>query len=151
MAEKKATLEEKQRLLMLMEEESALLDTILEQQSVLHVCVTSRKWDGLEEAMTQLQTLSDTFTELEEERMALSARINMATESDIAPVMQQVRSKLIKSKVENTALNEYIKMTRRFLQGVFDSVVPQRRNTLYSRTGEIVKPVLSSIVVNQVI
>ena len=151
MAEKKATLEEKQRLLLIMQEESALLDTILAQQSVLHVCVTSRKWDELEEAMSRLQALSDTFTELEEERMTLSERINLAVESDIAPVMQQVRSKLIKSKVENTALNEYIKMTRRFLQGVFDSVVPQRRNTLYSRTGEIVKPELSSIVVNQVI
>lgn len=151
MTEKKASLEEKQKLIAIMQDESSLLDTILEQQTILHTCVTNRKWDGLENAMTHLQELSDTFTELEEQRMALSLRVSGKDQVDVAPVMRQVRSKLIKSKVENTALNEYIKMTRRFLQGVFDSVVPQRRNTLYSRKGEIVKPELSSLILNQVI
>ena len=151
MAEKKATLEDKQKLITIMQEESALLDTILQQQSVLHLCVTKRKWDGLETATTHLQALSDTFTELEKQRAELASRVNTSSEDELAPVLQQVRSKLLKSKVENSALNEYIKMTRRFLQGVFDSVVPQRRNTLYSRTGEIVKPELSSLILNQVI
>lgn len=151
MIEEKAALANKQKLISVMQEESALLDTILEQQSVLHLCVTERRWDELETTTANLQALSDTFTELEQKRVALAARISVGSEDDLAPVLRQVRSKLLKSRVENNALNEYIRMTRRFLQGVFDSVVPQRRNTLYSRTGEIVKPELSSLVLNQVI
>ena len=151
MIEEKATLADKQKLISVMQEESALLDTILEQQSVLHLCVTERRWDELETTTANLQALSDTFTELEQKRVALTAHISVGSEDDLAPVLRQVRSKLLKSRVENNALNEYIRMTRRFLQGVFDSVVPQRRNTLYSRTGEIVKPELSSLVLNQVI
>ncbi len=151
MAEDKASLVEKQELIQVMQQENALLDTILEQQTVLHVCVTKRDWKGLESAMTNLQALSDTFSELETKRTLLCEACNPVREHDIAPVMQEVRGKLLKSKVENSALNAYIKTTRRFLQGVFDSVVPQRRNKVYSRSGALVKPELSSVVLNQVI
>ena len=151
MAKTNTTLEEKQQLIAVMQQENALLDTILEQQAVLHRCVTERDWRGLEGAMSNLQALSDTFSELETTRSALCEKCNIAQESDVAPVLRQVRGKLLKSKVENSALNAYIKTTRRFLQGVFDSVVPQRRNKVYSRTGAIVKPEMSSLVLNQVI
>lgn len=112
--------------------------------------VTEKNWMHLESCMAQLQVLSDRFVELESSRIALSENIVLAGDRDIAPVLTQVRGKLQKSKIENHALNEYIKTTRKFLQGVFDSVVPQRRNTLYSRTGKIVRPELSSLVLNQV-
>ena len=151
MTKTKATVEEKQQLIAVMQQENALLDTILAQQTVLHNCVTKRDWAGLEGAMANLQSLSDTFSELETKRCALCETCNPASESDVAPVLQEVRGKLLKSKVENTALNAYIRTTRRFLQGVFDSVVPQRRNKLYSRSGAIVNPEMSSIVLNQVI
>ena len=139
----------KQELIAVMQQENELLDVILEQQTVLHECVTGKDWMRLESCMANLQVLSDKFVELESERTALSENVSMASDRDIAPVLTEVRGKLQKSKIENHALNEYIKTTRRFLQGVFDSVVPQRRNTLYSRTGAIVRPELSSVVLNQ--
>ena len=83
--------------------------------------------------------------------MALSDHIDMASDETISPVLSEVRGKLQKSKVENKVLNEYISTTRKFLQGVFDSVVPQRRNVLYSNKGQVVKPELSSIVLNQMV
>ncbi len=143
-------IETKQKLIAVMQQENELLDVILEQQTILHECVAEKNWMHLESCMAQLQVLSDRFVELESSRMALSENIVLAGDRDIAPVLTQVRGKLQKSKIENHALNEYIKTTRRFLQGVFDSVVPQRRNTLYSRTGKIVRPELSSLVLNQV-
>ncbi|MBQ7158598.1 MAG: hypothetical protein IJS09_04115 [Treponema sp.] len=143
-------IETKQKLIAVMQQENDLLDVILEQQTLLHECVTEKNWMHLEESIANLQVLSDRFVELETERTALSENIVMAADRDIAPVLTEVRGKLQKSKIENHALNEYIKTTRKFLQGVFDSVVPQRRNTLYSRTGKIVRPELSSVVLNQV-
>ncbi|MBQ6781667.1 MAG: hypothetical protein IJP62_10605 [Treponema sp.] len=143
-------IETKQNLIAVMQQENELLDVILEQQSVLHECVSQKDWERLEGAMANLQVLSDKFVELESERTALSENIVLAADTDIAPVLTQVRGKLQRSKIENHALNVYIKTTRKFLQGVFDSVVPQRRNTLYSRTGKIIRPELSSLVLNQV-
>ncbi|MBR0099744.1 MAG: hypothetical protein IJP90_08500 [Treponema sp.] len=141
----------KENLVSVMQEENALLDKILEQQTVLHDCVRDKDWEMLNRNIENLQTLSDQFVELEEKRMELSANIDFASDETISPVLSEVRGKLQKSKVENKVLNEYISTTRKFLQGVFDSVVPQRRNVLYSNKGQIVKPELSSVVLNQMI
>ncbi|WP_407428637.1 hypothetical protein [Treponema sp.] len=142
---------QKQNLVSVMQEENVLLDKILEQQTLLHNCVKEKDWDTLNRNIENLQNLSDHFVELEEKRMALSSNVDMAQDSEISPVLSEVRGKLQKSKVENKVLNEYISTTRKFLQGVFDSVVPQRRNVLYSKKGQIVKPELSSVVLNQMI
>lgn len=141
----------KENLVSVMQEESALLDKILEQQTLLHNCVRDKDWEMLNKNIENLQNLSDQFVELEEKRMELSANIDMAGDETISPVLSEVRGKLQKSKVENKVLNEYISTTRKFLQGVFDSVVPQRRNVLYSNKGQVVKPELSSIVLNQMV
>ncbi|MBR1537788.1 MAG: hypothetical protein IJ630_12735 [Treponema sp.] len=141
----------KENLISVMQEENVLLDKILGQQTVLHNCVREKDWDALNRNIENLQNLSDMFVELEEKRMSLSQNIDMASDEDVSPVLTEVRGKLQKSKVENTVLNEYISTTRKFLQGVFDSVVPQRRNTLYSNKGQIVKPELSSVVLNQMV
>ncbi len=154
MAEEKVNqtiIENKQRLISVMQEENALLDKILEQQNLLHNCVKEKDWTSLNRNIENLQDLSDQFVELEEKRMSLSNDIDMASDSEISPVLTEVRGKLQKSKVENKVLNEYISTTRKFLQGVFDSVVPQRRNIRYSNEGKIVKPEVSSIVLNQMI
>ena len=141
----------KENLVSVMQDESALLDKILEQQTLLHNCVRDKDWEMLNKNIENLQNLSDQFVELEEKRMELSANIDMAGDETISPVLSEVRGKLQKSKVENKVLNEYISTTRKFLQGVFDSVVPQRRNVLYSNKGQVVKPELSSIVLNQMV
>ena len=101
--------------------------------------------------MTKLQKMSDDFVELENQRVALSEKMNIFQDPEFTPVLNTVRNKLNKSKIENHVLNEYISTTKNFLQGIFDEALPQRRNTLYSRFGKIVKPELQSVVLNQVI
>ena len=148
--DKTLEIETKQKLITVMQEENHLLDIILSQQTILHACVTEKNWGELEDCMANLQALSDKFVELENERTALSKTSVLAGDADLAPVLTEVRGKLQKSKIENHALNVYIKTTRKFLQGVFDSVVPQRRNTLYSRAGKIIRPELSGVALNRV-
>lgn len=141
-------IEKKQKLVKVMQEENSLLDKILSQQTVLHDCVREKDWEKLNSNIENLQNLSDKFAELEEKRSALSVEVGK-DDAEVRPVLSEVRGKLQRSKIENKALNEYISTTRKFLQGVFDSVVPQRRNKRYSDKGEIIKPELSSLVVNQ--
>lgn len=141
-------IEKKQELIGVMQEENALLDKILSVQTVLHNCVKEKNWEELNKNIEDLQNLSDKFVELEEKRTELSEQVGK-DDAEVRPVLSEVRGKLQRSKIENRALNEYISTTRKFLQGVFDEVVPQRRNKLYSSKGEIVKPELSSVVLNK--
>ena len=66
-------------------------------------------------------------------------------------LMKQIQSKLMKSKIVNSALNDYIKISRGFVQGVFDNVVPQRKTTVYSRTGALVKNQPQSMILNTIL
>lgn len=141
-------IEKKQELIGVMQEENALLDKILSVQTVLHNCVKEKNWEELNKNIEDLQNLGDKFVELEEKRTELSEQVGK-DDAEVRPVLSEVRGKLQRSKIENRALNEYISTTRKFLQGVFDEVVPQRRNKRYSSKGEIVKPELSSVVLNQ--
>lgn len=141
-------IEKKQELIGVMQEENALLDKILSVQTVLHNCVKEKNWEELNKNIEDLQNLSDKFVELEEKRTELSEQVGK-DDAEVRPVLSEVRGKLQRSKIENRALNEYISTTRKFLQGVFDEVVPQRRNKRYSSKGEIVKPELSSVVLDK--
>jgi len=142
------TIEKKKSLIEVMEQENELLDKILETQNALHQYVREKNWDNLNEQLEGLQSLSDDFAELEEKREELSFEIDLGKDIDFSPVLAKVRGKLQKSKIENHALNEYISTARKFLQGVFDSVVPQRRNVLYSKNGKIVRPEISGVAIN---
>ena len=141
----------KNEILNLMNSESDLLDQILAQQDVVHKCVKKRNWIELEATLQNLQVMSDDFVELETKRSQLSANIDIFADESLSPVIKTVRGKLNKSKIENKVLNEYISTTKKFLQGIFDDVLPQRRNAVYSRNGKMVDNGLQSVVLNQVV
>lgn len=141
----------KNEILNLMNSESELLDQILAQQDVVHKCVKKRNWIELEATLQNLQVMSDDFVELETKRSQLSANIDIFADESLSPVVKTVRGKLNKSKIENKVLNEYISTTKKFLQGIFDDVLPQRRNAVYSRNGKMVDNGLQSVVLNQVV
>ena len=131
-------IELKNQIIEIMQQESDLLDVILSQQSVVHKSVSKRNWENIESVMSNLQDLSDKFVELESKRVLLCNKINIFQDPELSPVIRNVRTKLNKSKVENRVLNEYISTTRQFLQGIFDEVIPQRRNVLYSKNGNVI-------------
>jgi hypothetical protein len=140
-----------QYLITVMEAENTLLDSILSEQAVLRQSITNKNWTVLQNSLEKLQMLADQFVALEEKRTVLADGRNLASDAQIAPLLLNVRSKLHKSKIENDATTQYVDVSRKFLQQVFDSVVPQRRNTLYSRNGSIVKPEINSVVLNQLL
>lgn len=139
----------KTQLLSVLQEEDALLDQILQQQTLLHKNVVEKDWNSLNDNIMNLQVLSDGFVSLEEKRVAISEELN--GDDEFNGVLGSVRSKLNKSKIENHVLNEYISTTRKFLQGVFDKVVPQKRNVVYSKNGTLTKPEVGSILFNQIV
>lgn len=146
--------------------QNAVLAEIITQQRILRTAVTAKDWKQVERAGFEVNALAERFSYLENERMQVFKQLCSEKPDDIfevardlppafrRPVIEafhQVRQKLAVSKIENEALNEYIRITRNFLQEVFDSVLPQRRNTLYSSAGTVVKLQPESVVLNTII
>lgn len=146
--------------------QTELISQIYEMQKSVRLSVTKRDWDSLQSTLYYVNELSEGFTELEERRVKYFLDFGAALGSDISTVSKNLppqfknpvqsvfidmKKKLLASKIENDAINEYIKISQDFLQGIFDTVLPQRRNTLYSRTGSLIKNQPESIVVNAVL
>lgn len=133
----------------ILKEQSDILDSMLAAQAELRNCVRTRVWSGLEEKITAVSNLGHRFSQLDERREALLlADKNLVNADGARALVSSVRSKLSRSKIENDALLEYIRITREFISGVLDHCVPQRSNTLYTSSGTIRKPTSPSVVVN---
>ena len=143
-----------------------LLSEIYDSQKKIRESVNERDWDELQYNLSSFNALSNKFSELENERLkcfeylgfkdgaslnTTDKNISKETMSDIQQLYSSVKQRLLASKIENKALNDYIKITTEFLQGVFDNVVPQRKTTVYSRTGSLVKNQPQSMILNTVL
>ena len=135
--------------------EETVLDSIIASQKKVRLFVTKRDWMSLENEMKSLEDKANDFMILEDERNKLTekATLEMGEEtvnkiSKEEPLLKEVKRKLIFSKIENDSLNTYIAITKNFLQGIFDTVVPTGRNTLYSRKGNLVRTSPDSMLVN---
>ena len=157
-------------LLAILTAQNQVLDSIIELQKLVRQAVTEKNWVDLETSLFKLNELTDSFTQMEASREEVCCQIcgdsgsqqvpGMHQVSTMLPdevrpmvreVLHQVRRKLSASKVENDALNDYIRITKDFLQEVFDSVIPKNRNTVYSSSGSVVKPVPENLLINTVL
>jgi hypothetical protein len=128
--------------------ENVLLDKVLVEQSALRKAVNDKKWENLMDTISAINILADDFRKTESERQRLYDEESDEAKKAVMPLLARVRGKLVKSKTENQALGDYIKITRGFIQGVLDEAVPQSRSKVYSRSGKIVHSQPSSVVVN---
>ena len=135
--------------------EEKLLDSIIASQKQVRLFVTKRDWLSLENEIKILEEKANNFMTLEDERNQFVENAKMILgKENVEKILKsenqlkEVKRKLIFSKIENDSLNTYIAITKNFLQGIFDTVVPQRRNTLYSRNGNIVRSQPDSMLLN---
>ena len=131
-------------------EENSVLDSILASQAKLYSTVKEKDWASLEETMAQMNVLASRFSALDVKRDEIFAA-GYELSSEEKNLVLEFRSRFLKSKIENQALNTYIETMQNFVRGVLENAVPQRRNVLYSREGKIVKPEPESVVLNKVL
>lgn len=134
---------------LILAQENDLLDKILAEQKKFRAAVREKKWDILMDTISAINVLADNFNKVEGEREKLS-QISSAFAKSSAPMLAQVRAKLLKSKAENSAIGDYVAITGAFIQGVMDSALPQSGSRVYSRDGSIVHSQPSSVVVNKI-
>ena len=131
----------------LLEQEIALVEKILECQASVYSTVKEKNWVNLERDIDCLNELSSQFSAMEAKRDSLIAKHG----EDSRELLAKLRSRILKSKVQNFALNTYIETMQNFVRGVLENAVPQRRNVLYSREGKILKPEPQSVVLNKIL
>ncbi|MCR4953827.1 MAG: hypothetical protein K6A43_07110 [Treponema sp.] len=133
----------------ILNKEEEILVQFAEKQVLLRKAVVEKNWESLLKVMSEINLLSDTFQPLDEKRAELAK--NMSKEQ-LAPYSEQLfklRRMLVKCKVENQALGEYVKITKNFMDNVFEKAVPSAGTKTYSRNGTIRKPQPQSVIVNQ--
>ncbi|MGP1604485.1 MAG: hypothetical protein ACTTGZ_08665 [Treponema sp.] len=126
-------------------EERDVLSNIIDRQNELRKAVKEKDWTKLMDIISVVNVAMDKFTALDEKRESLSRDINSGECFDL---LCEVRGKLLKCRVENNALNQYVGTASRFVRGIVNEALPQSRPRLYSHRGRVVQAQPKSIVVN---
>lgn len=127
--------------------ENKLISDVLCRQQALRDAVNNKDWTALMDAAGDVNEMMDAFNELDKEREELALG-ELQEDAETYGLLAEIRGKLVKSRIENKALSDYISITREFVKGIIDTAVPQSRNRLYSRNGYVVQPQPESVVVN---
>ena len=127
--------------------ENKLISDVLCRQQALRDAVNNKDWTALMDAAGDVNEMMDAFNELDKEREELALG-GLQEDAETHGLLAEIRGKLVKSRIENKALADYISITREFVKGIIDMAVPQSRNRLYSRNGYVVQPQPESVVVN---
>ncbi len=125
------------------------IENLSETQKLVKKSVMERNWEKLMNNIAKLNQLSDDFVKIDEKRDEIQKKLSEKELSKYYEKLGKLRAQLLKSKVENRALSEYVNVAKDFIQEVVQKAIPQARNKNYSRTGNFIQPQPQSVVVNQ--
>jgi hypothetical protein len=135
------------RIIEVLNEQNSILDVVLTKQQELRNSVNEKNWTNLMTVISEINLSMDKFNKLDEEREEITTAEDVAN-IEYKRILSTVRGKLVKSRTENKVLSEYINITKSFVQSIIDNALPQSRNKLYSRNGNIIQSQPQSVVVN---
>ncbi len=130
-------------------EEEKLLDQMIIEQKELRESIREKNWTKLVSHITVMNTISDSFEVMDFRRDEIQKEIKTEQLRNYFTQLRSIRGKLLRCKVENTSISKYVEASKSFIQEVINKALPQSRNVNYSRTGEFVKNMPKSVVVNQ--
>ncbi len=131
-----------------LEREEQILDELVKNQNSLRKAVTEKNWESLTKIINNINSISSDFLEADNEREVIQDMMKMDEVKPYFGRLADMRSKLLKCKIENQALSKYVNITKNFIQGVVEDALPQSGNKVYSKTGKIVQPQPQSVVLN---
>ena len=129
-------------------EEENLLDRLAEKQVVLRKAITDKDWECLTEYINEVNVISDSFQKFDLRRDELQDQLKT---DEIKPYFERLgrlRSKLLKCKVENQVISNYVNVTREFIAEVVEKALPQTHNKNYTKYGTITQSQPASVLVN---
>ena len=140
--------DKKTELIKVLQSQDELLDSILNEQDKMHANVKSRNWESLQDSISALHRMSDTFVELDQQRELIADEDkHIYYEPSVESLFVSLRTKLAKSKIENEALRTYVTTTKDFIGNVIEECFVKTATT-YSPAGKLVKPEVGNVLVN---
>lgn len=129
-------------------EEENSLDKLAEKQLVLRKAITEKDWESLLELISEVNKISDTFQHFDLRRDEIQEQLKTEELKPYLERLSRLRTKLLKCKVENQVISNYVNVTRSFIAEVIEKALPQTRNKNYTKYGTITQPQTASVLVD---
>lgn len=133
---------------LILKNEDKLLDELTEKQKEMRKTLLEKNWDALVKVMSSVNALSENFRELDSRRDEIQQQLKSEELKEYLQTLSTMRSKLLKCKVENQVISNYVTVTRQFIADVVEKALPQTRNKNYTKTGALTQPQTSSVLVD---
>ena len=129
-------------------EEENLLDRLTEKQKILRKSVVDKDWSVLLDLISEVNQISDSFQRYDSRRAEIQDQLKSSELKAYFDRLGRLRSKLLKCKVENKVISNYVNVTREFIAEVVAKALPQSRNKNYTKFGKITEPQVTSVLVD---
>lgn len=154
------------RLEEILRNETSVLQALYACQKRMYECVLVRDWVLLQKETSEAGTYSTIFTRLDDERIAcvrdvapdaegsrdfyaITASLEGEQRLRLNNLFREMKRLLLLSKTENDVFNTYINNARTVIAGMLETVLPGRKNKIYTRRGSIVSSNVDSLVLNR--
>ena len=129
-------------------EEENLLDCLTEKQQMLRKAITEKNWESLVGHINEVNLISDSFHKFDIRRDEIQEQLKTDEIKSYFERLGRLRTKLLKCKVENQVISNYVNVTREFIAEVVEKALPQTRNKNYTKYGTVTQPKPSSVLVD---
>ena len=129
-------------------EEENLLDRLTEKQKLLRKAITDKDWECLTGYINEVNLISDSFQKFDVRRDELQSQLKTDEIKPYFDRLGRLRSKLLKCKVENQVISNYVNVTKEFIAEVVERALPQTRNKNYTKYGTITQNAPASVLIN---
>ncbi len=129
-------------------EEENLLDRLTEKQKLLRKAITDKDWESLTGHINEVNLISDSFQNFDLRRDEIQEKLKTDEIKPYFERLSRLRTKLLKCKVENQVISNYVNVTKEFIAQVVEKALPQTRNKNYTKYGTITQPEPASVLVD---
>lgn len=129
-------------------EEENLLDLLTEKQKLLRKAITDKDWESLVGEINEANLISDNFHKFDLRRDEIQNELKTEELKPYFDRLGRLRTKLLKCKVENQVISNYVNVTREFIAEVVEKALPQTRNKNYTKFGTVTQPKPASVLVD---
>ncbi|MCH5292604.1 MAG: hypothetical protein J1E07_02545 [Treponema sp.] len=133
---------------LILKNEDKILDELKDKQSLMRRALTEKNWDELLKCMDSVNALFADFQEFDVRRDEIQQQLGRDELKPFFEALASMRSKLLKCRVENQVISNYVNVTRKFIAEVVEKALPQSRNKNYTKTGVLTQPQTSSVLVD---
>lgn len=146
--------------------EITVVTNLIACQKRMYQAVVQRDWIQFQKELMLSGKMTETFTDLEQMRTALLSETNSGAglnndfyrSTACLPEQRRIRANelyrelkklLLLSQSENRVLQAYVSNARTVVSGIVDTLVPVRKNKIYTNKGSLVSTNVESLVLNR--